>query len=506
MSSYIFSPENVFGDMFGQPSLQQLQAKQRELAGRGVEMLIGKKPLCVAVVTPLMRRCHSFSDISDVCYLDSNNSATILYGITKFGGLPLGAVFHQGSYTAAFNLLKTLLGPTSFNKQGFPAAIITEDNNGIRNALRSVFPQTQLFLCFLEDLLKFWHDTPNGFYNVCPYDKLLLTRLFKKLLFATSEADFNSKVSQLMNDPVAKKHSKTFITTVQVMLINSKNKWCLPFRKVLSAKRFNVEDYMRVFKDCNLLRYESYSMIPLLHFTCVILENFHVRRLLAYAGIRADQPKLVYTNLVRKAHELDTIEQNSETHYEVASASGEYDSYDVYTDIMQCSCPQGVKIDVKICKHYCAVHMEYDLAAPRAESLTEQEMKNLEVLALGTEDIEFGESLEDFSSDEDQDSSGENSTSDEQNVGQDSESTKEEALTELKQHLDRLLQLAQGLSGTDILKLCSTLSRVQTQSQFDLFFNSSTAVEASTSGSQKRSFDLSRDTAHSDPSSSKRFK
>lgn len=64
-----------------------------------IDILFSSDPLCIAVVTPLMKRAHNLAVSGDVCYVDSTASCdadgstvTFLMAKTDVGGLPLGVI------------------------------------------------------------------------------------------------------------------------------------------------------------------------------------------------------------------------------------------------------------------------------------------------------------------------------------------------------------------------------------------------------------------------------
>jgi hypothetical protein len=134
-------------------------------------------------------------------------------------------------------------------------------------------------------------------------------------------------------------------------------------------------------------------MIALLHFTCKNLETYHVRRLLAFAGSRRSQPQLVYNALLQKAQNLN-VTKISEYEYHVESSTESSLVYEVYTDIEQCTCVEG--IGGKYCKHLCAIQVKYDLEMSHCPLLSPHDKKQLATLALGSEniDLSFFESMQ----------------------------------------------------------------------------------------------------------------
>lgn len=52
----------------------------------------------------------------------------------------------QENYTLGFVQLKTVLGPNTFGGRGEPLIIMTDDSKAERNALKSVFSTSTLFL------------------------------------------------------------------------------------------------------------------------------------------------------------------------------------------------------------------------------------------------------------------------------------------------------------------------------------------------------------------------
>jgi hypothetical protein len=137
-----------------------------------------------------------------------------------------------------------------------------------------------------------------------------LMRLVRNIMFAPTEDKYNIEVETFKSDSVANKYMK-YTSHIEKLLARSKE-WCLCFRVNLSTRGNNtnniVEASIRIFKDCILLRYKAFNVISLVHFTCVNLENYHVKRLLAFPSNRKSQPSLIYNSLVRKAQNLNAVQ------------------------------------------------------------------------------------------------------------------------------------------------------------------------------------------------------
>lgn len=63
---------------------------------------IEEDPLCIYIVTPLMRRAHCMSFSKDIVFVDSSSSCdesascvTFLSGSSKVGGIPLAVIIHK---------------------------------------------------------------------------------------------------------------------------------------------------------------------------------------------------------------------------------------------------------------------------------------------------------------------------------------------------------------------------------------------------------------------------
>lgn len=493
----IYYRDEKFGGRAEISVLEKLKQKQAEYAERDIEVLIEEDPLCVAMITPLMRRAHQVSDISDICFIDSSGSCdqtatvtTFLYGHTKVGGIPLGVVFHRGqseeNYTVAFSLLKKLLGPDAFNKHGHPQVIMTDDSRAEKNALKIVFPESTQLLCFFHVLQALWRWLWDSSNKISKEHRPHLIRLVKNMMFAKNEIDFEIEVTAVSIDNISEQYPK-FISHVDKLLLRKKE-WCICFRENLTTRGHNtnniVEASIRIFKDCILIRCKAYNMVSLLHFIAYNLENYHTRRLLSFAGSRKSQPQLVFNSLAKRAKNLDVTKIN-DNEYHVQSESQSNVVYQVYTDIEQCTCYEG--IGGNFCKHLCAVQLKYQLQLNHSPNLTTHDKKQLAILAVGGNniDLSFFESMDIMSNDTENNTecdysvpiSNSRQTSNDfhcsmdRNESETEENDKSDALKELKNHLARLSDLATSSTTSNIRKLCSKLNKIQSNSQFDEFCN-----------------------------------
>jgi hypothetical protein len=327
-------------------------------------MEISESPLGIAVVTPIMRRAHSFPFSRDIVFVDSssscdqgNSTVTFFFGASKVGGIPLGVIIHKHQtihdYVNAFSLLKKCLGDIAFNGYLHPTVFMTDDSRAERQALATVFSESKLLLCAFHVCQALWRWLWESKHTIEKSERQLKMIKFRAVLFAHDEDVALKLMEELCND------SNVIFSKHMISLKNRMTEWAVCFRKKLSIHGYNtnniIESSIRIFKDIVLQRCKAYNAAALVDFIFQVLEDYHKRRLIKFVSYRVTKGQLMYNSLLHKTKELK-VTQVTSTKYNVSSLTTSDLTYDVivYDGYEYCECPAG--IGGAFCKHICAIH------------------------------------------------------------------------------------------------------------------------------------------------------
>lgn len=112
-------------------------------------------------------------------------------------------LFHLG-----FTMLNKVLGENGFFKKGYPENFVTDNSDAERNALRTVWPNSQLFLCIFHLLQQSWRwlcDTKHG---IKKEDRQLLMKSAQQLVYSPSETEFQEKWTDFLQSSEARQYEQ----------------------------------------------------------------------------------------------------------------------------------------------------------------------------------------------------------------------------------------------------------------------------------------------------------
>lgn len=140
---------------------------------------------------------------------------------SAIGALPLGTIVtsreDENTLKFAFSLYKSLLNERSFFGRGAalgPKIALTDDSDCERNALQYTWPSMLLLLCLFHVLQAVWGWLWKGDHKVLKHDRPTLYNLFKSLVYARSEGEYDDALHQLQENKVVDKYP-TFLQHVQ---------------------------------------------------------------------------------------------------------------------------------------------------------------------------------------------------------------------------------------------------------------------------------------------------
>jgi len=322
--------------------------------------------LSVLILTPVMIRAHELPGSSTVCFVDStgscnaqNFSVTFMLTPCAAGAVPLAVIITwgqtEGDYIGGFGLLRSS-GCRLFDGAGHPAVFMTDDNAALRNALSTVWLDSNQLLCFFHVPQANWRwlwDSTNG---IVKDDRPTLMKQFHRIMLATNDIEAELQFRYCVNSALAAKypHWKAHVQSYWTR----KDQWCLAWRlSVMRGHHTNnfSEVTVRLFKDIVLSRVKAYNAVALVDFVCTAMEQYYSRRLLDFAHSRMARPVLWLGQLLKKAEYVQpsAVLQASDTEFYVPSSA---DSSLLYTvDVVNgvCSCVDGMF--GHFCKHQAAV-------------------------------------------------------------------------------------------------------------------------------------------------------
>lgn len=326
---------------------------------------IEETPLTIAIVTPIMKRAHSYSFSKDILFVDSssncdqgNSTITFFFGASKVGGIPLGVVIHKrqtkDNYFRAFNLLKKCLGEIAFYGQLQPSLFMTDDSSAERQALKAAFPASTLLLCAFHVCQALWRWLWESKHHIEKSERQAKMNEFRAVLFSHDEVEAKRRMDELCNDD-HEQFSKHMMS-----LRSRMNEWAICYRQTFSTHGHNtnniIESSIRIFKDVVLDSCKAFNAAALVDFMFKVLENYHKRRLIKYESYSITKPEIQYKSFCNKANDLKVIKIDN-TSYKVSSYSNNDTFYEVkiYDGFEHCECAFGQ--GGTFCKHICAIHL-----------------------------------------------------------------------------------------------------------------------------------------------------
>lgn len=348
-----------------------------------------------------MRRAHEQMEAGEIVFVDSsascdqnNSCVTFLFGSTKIGGIPLGCVIHQlqteDDYFAAFSQIKSALGNQAFGGEGQPKIFMTDDSLAERKALKSVFPQSKLLLCLFHVLQAMWRWLWDSKHGINPQHRSHLMTLFRRVAYAPDIESFTEVEKELIITDSISNLYDNFLKHC-TLLLKRKYEWCICYRTNMITRGHNtnniVESSIRIFKDIVLERCKAFNAAALVDFISSVLEDYHKRRLLKYAGSRVAKPELNFQKFCFQSKGLNVDKVNDNLYY-VNSSKDANIMYSVHTDIESCDCLAGQ--GGKFYKHLCAVYLKDNLIKMRyLPSLSFTNRVEFAKLAIGHVDEDF---------------------------------------------------------------------------------------------------------------------
>ncbi|XP_050703227.1 uncharacterized protein LOC126988878 [Eriocheir sinensis] len=362
-----------------------------------IEYKTDGEKFAVVLVTEFMGRIHEkCREAGEVVFVDTTSHLDQLNtAVTPFlcagpaGALPLGVIFtssqDEESYTAGFQLLRKVLGETAFFQQGHPACFITDNSDAERNALKTVWPESQRFLCIFHILQQVWRWLCDGSHGIKKEDRRVLMTVAKNLVYADSDETFQDEWNCFCQTPEAQKYNQYMRYLAK--LIERKEEWSTVYRAgfLLRGHHTNnfAESTMCIIKDIILNRCKAYNTTQLIMFMNEIFDEYMKQRLIDVSLCRR---KVVKPPTGISISKESITRYNEDQHqFIVKSQSKEQIQYTVDLKIGLCECSTGMT--GKVCKHQAACSEQFLLQLPQILENSPENRHWLASIALGNENV-----------------------------------------------------------------------------------------------------------------------
>ncbi|XP_026687697.1 uncharacterized protein LOC103521027 [Diaphorina citri] len=306
----------------------------------------------VAALPPLMERCHSLKTSGNTVFIDSggnmdwyNCRVFLLLCDSNVGGLPLGFFLSTSEteecISTGLELLKSILPASCFGDSTSKCSVqfMTDDCQAEINALRKIFPASDVLLCTFHILQAVWRWLLQGEHGIDQLDRQHLYSLFKKTVFAGTSDDFEFSCKKLLEDSVVNKYNN-FVCYIKKYISRS-SMWAHSFRTTVRGNNTNniVEGAMRVMKDCILSRTKAYNPIQLFKFLEMEFCQFYTMKIEDMLNGKYWSKRSKYFPEENKLEDLE-IKKAESLHITVVHKKS-LQEYNVDLEAGLCSCFKG---------------------------------------------------------------------------------------------------------------------------------------------------------------------
>lgn len=332
--------------------IERLQKVKHE---KKVEYFIVKNIPCITIVTPMMKRAHTTPEAGLTVYVDTvncgNDKGNITYVTcaTATGVLPLGVVITGNvtcDYRIAFKNLSKLVGQKAFGSRGEPVIFIVDGFESCKEALKDCFPRSQVWICASHLLQLVWAWLSEASNGIKEQDRTILIGLVKNILYAPTPELSSLTYKMMLAHDIFRQYSvfKTYMAT----LWNRRGDIGLFYKLPVLNKEFN-DLSKRIFRDAILNRCRSFSLLLLIDFVCIAVEECFQHRITEFIENTACQLTFLSCLDSKSFPEIKT----TKLYYKVNSILDQDIWHTVDPEPSICSCESG-KIG-GFCEHQLAV-------------------------------------------------------------------------------------------------------------------------------------------------------
>ena len=288
--------------------------------------------------------------------------------------MPLGNIIvsreDEVTLKAGFELYKSLLPTGAFFGRGpnvGPKIAMTADSQAEQTALSSTWELIKLLLCVFHLLQALWRWEWNSDHKIEKCDRPTLFRLFKALLYAKNEDEYQEAEKKLFEDETTAKYPQ-FVQHVKKNILRRKEEWAISERieNNLSTHNVNTTNYVeisfRITKDNQFNRVKAYNLPDLLD---IVLDDsvYYVERI-DIGNNRVSQIRNQNSRYLSKKCNIDptkivALDGDVPNSYLVPSERIEGKMYAVNMDLGICECSSGMLRGP--CKHKQIVAIHFNL-------------------------------------------------------------------------------------------------------------------------------------------------
>ena len=357
----------------------------------------------IVVCDPLARRVHEVVKASaDIMCVDATSNLDRqdskyfnFITPTPAGGLPLGFLVvsceTEKVLIEGFTMWRDILPSYAFKGRGKmgPCLIMTDDAATEISALKEVFPESKHILCIWHVLTANYRWLWNARHSIQQKDRRELHNLFRKLLYAKTETEYDEEMQNLLQSDLVAKYPN-YLNQLEKQYFDRCEKWAMfvRIRDQLPTHSVNtnnlVEIQFRLMKDGLFGRCKAYNVVELLDIVLNDSEHFQNRlidigngRFSAF-GFSQSKYKLKETTL--KEHQ---VIETSPGHFSVDSQTKPDVCYAVNMVTGYCECLAGRQLGP--CVHKSAITKYNNCAEFNVIPETDGKMRALyHYIGLGT--------------------------------------------------------------------------------------------------------------------------
>ena len=263
------------------------------------------QPFVLAVCTPLMARAHaSLPQAAEIMFCDAtssldrfNTALFILSTCHPAGGIPLAVLMTSDeklpTIHSGLEMLKDILLTHAFHGNGVergPQLIMTDNSTTEKSALKKMWPKSTQLLCLFHFLQRRWTWLWEGKNKIQHSDRATLIGLAKKIVYASTEQQFQQHVQELKKNSTALKYPQ-FLKHME-SLYSSRHEWALSYRKDIPIRGNHTNNYSEatigILKELIFKRVKAYNLVQMFEFVTEALELYHQHKLLSVAHNHVD--------------------------------------------------------------------------------------------------------------------------------------------------------------------------------------------------------------------------
>ncbi|XP_065207575.1 uncharacterized protein LOC135836577 [Planococcus citri] len=356
-------------------------------------------PFALVVITPIMERIHQCSFSKDVLFVDTtsacdheNTSITFLLSVTPCGAVPCGVLITKeqtkAAFTTGFKLLQEVVSEklgTSFGGQNYPTVLMTDNCSAEIGGALAIWLDSISLLCVFHVLQYVLHWLQDSAHHIPKEHQRDLISTFQTILYCTDINEAENAFESAMAVGGSFPQWQNYLQDQY----NSKEKWCLAYRKGLTGHHTNnyAEISIRLFKENVLNRVKAYNFIALLDFIASTMELFYKRKLREFFNSRDRRNHLYLQYLLKNAAYIrkENIVVINEHTYEVPSENDPATMYIVNREQASCNCKAGQM--QKLCKHFAAVFKFFDVRSNIIPDVTIEGRRTMAFVALGKDNM-----------------------------------------------------------------------------------------------------------------------